>query len=380
MSLLRRVGLCLALSSYIGTRMATAQTLPVDDERRVVDPTIVTTETLKDRDGWIAVPVVGFSPETSLQLGVLVIYFFDLEKNSSLSSLPVLGIGTLKEQFIIEVRPELFFDHDNYRVWTRFDFRRFPDSFFGVGNQVRDQDREPYQREFARLRTNLRRRLVGDLHLGILSDHEKMSLSYERDDGLFATRDYVGEGGGFTAGFGITAAYDSRDHKNYPTRGFLLEASVVPFLSAFGSDYNYIQSVVDARAYLPLGHQQLLAFQYYLETTDGDVPFYRLPQLGGPDLLRGYFLGKYREESLHALQAEYRAHLVWKLRAAAFAGVGQVGEDYGSMWTAPLRPTFGGGLRYNMKTPSDIVNFRVDVGWAPLTGEAGLYVAATEAF
>ena len=334
----------------------------------------------RDRSGWILFPVAGFSPETSLELGGLVIYFFDLGKESSLSSFPVLVIGTLREQLLVEVRPELFFDHDNYRIWSRIDVQRFPDFFFGVGNDVRTGDKEAYERSFLRVRTNLRRRVFGDLHAGIISDHLLMDLQFMRSDGLFATRDYLGEEGGLTAGIGPTVAFDTRDHKNYPKKGVLVELSLTPFSKYLGSEYGFLRTEFDARAYLPTFPRQLLAVRYLFNSTGGAPPFYMLPQLGGGDLLRGYFHGKYRDKYLEAVETEYRAHLFWRVRGVLFAGVGHIGETYPGMWDAPLRPSFGAGLRYNMKDPDDIVNFRLDFGWWPWTGDSGLYVAATEVF
>lgn len=334
----------------------------------------------KDRSGFIAVPVAGYTPETSVQFGGLVIYFFDLGPKNSLSSLPVLVIGTLKEQLLIEVRPELFFDDDNYRVWTRFDLQHYPDSFFGVGSDTQTEAKEPYQRSFFRARSNLRRRIVGDLHGGLLTDHTVLDLQVQRRDGLFATNEYVGEAGGLTAGIGPTLAYDSRDHKNYPTRGALIETSLTSFSRAFWSDYTFLNFSLDARGYVPTYPEQLLAFRYAVEGTSGSVPFYMLPQLGGPDVLRGYFRGRYREAVSEVLEAEYRAYLFWRLRGVVFGGIGHVGESYGAMWGSPLRPSMGAGLRYNMKEPDDIVNFRVDFGMWPWSGDYGLYVAAVEAF
>ncbi len=333
-----------------------------------------------DRSGWIAFPVAGYSPETSLELGGLVIYFFEMDKQSSLSSFPVLLIGTLKRQVLLEIRPELFLDNDNYRLWTRIDLQRFPDEFFGVGNDIRDEDQEPYQRSFLRVRTILWRRIFERLYGGVVSDYKTLSLEVQRANGLFATRDYVGEGGGTTSGIGPSIAFDTRDHKNYPRRGTLLELSVTPYVPAFGSDYSFTRTLVDTRGYIPTYGRQLLALRYMYEATVGNVPFYMLPQLGGGHLLRGYFAGKYRDKHLQALEAEYRAHLFWRFRGAVFGGVGQVGDQYETMWKAPWRPSFGAGVRYNLKDPDDIVNFRVDFGWWPWSGDSGLYVAATEIF
>jgi outer membrane protein assembly factor BamA len=323
---------------------------------------------------------VGYTPETNLQLGGLVIYFFDLDHGRNLSSIPVLAIATLNEQLRLELRPEVFLDDNNYRLWTRFDLQRYPDVFFGVGSDTRAEDKEPYQRSFLRAQGNFRRRIVGDLHGGLMSDHMLLDLDVHRSDGLFATNEYVGEPGGTSGAVGPTLAYDSRDHNHYPTRGLLIEASVAPYTRLFGSDYSFVSVAFDARGYIPTYSGQLIALRYALDATGRGAPFYLLPQLGGPDVLRGYFRGRYRDTTAEVLEAEYRAQLFWRMSGVLFSGVGHVGPSYGAMWGSSLRPAFGTGLRYNMKKPDDIVNFRVDFGMWPWTSDFGLYVAAVEAF
>lgn len=56
----------------------------------------------------------------------------------------------------------------------------------------------------------------------------------------------------------------------------------------------------------------------------GAVPFTQMPMLGGQNLLRGLFGGRYRDHALVAAQAELRVP-VWRwFGLAAFAGAGEV--------------------------------------------------------
>ena len=65
----------------------------------------------------------------------------------------------------------------------------------------------------------------------------------------------------------------------------------------------------------------------------GQTPFYRLPALGGQNMLRGYYEGRYRDELYLASQVEYRTRLWRRIGAVAFAALGDVGpnlRDFGS--------------------------------------------------
>jgi hypothetical protein len=43
--------------------------------------------------------------------------------------------------------------------------------------------------------------------------------------------------------------------------------------------------------------------------------------------MRGYYEGRFRERQLYAVQAEYRAHLFWRVGAVGFASLGGVARD-----------------------------------------------------
>ena len=64
----------------------------------------------------------------------------------------------------------------------------------------------------------------------------------------------------------------------------------------------------------------MLALQGLAAYMPGEVPFANMPVLGGQNLLRGLFGGRYRDQTLVAAQAELRLP-VWRwIGLAAFAG------------------------------------------------------------
>jgi hypothetical protein len=122
----------------------------------------------------------------------------------------------------------------------------------------------------------------------------------------------------------------------------------------------------------------VLAYQAIARATTGDPPFQLLPAIGGQNLLRGVYDGRYRDRYALAGQAEYRAHLWWRFGAVAFLGAGQVARRGGDFRIDGLHPTGGGGLRFTLD-PRERMNLRVDYGMGQ-GGTSGLYITVGEAF
>ena len=102
--------------------------------------------------------------------------------------------------------------------------------------------------------------------------------------------------------------------------------------------------------------------------------------MGGESLMRGYYLGRYRDNHLLAAQLEYRI-LPFKFSkrwgASVFMATGQVFSQNNKFQFKNLLPTGGAGLRFLVFPEKDIYT-RVDVAF---TQEGrGIYFFIGEAF
>jgi len=118
----------------------------------------------------------------------------------------------------------------------------------------------------------------------------------------------------------------------------------------------------------------------------GDVPLTRLPFVGSPFDLRGYYLGQYRDNSAHLAVVEYRSmfiskredllgKLINRLGFATWAGLGLMGPD--AIDIEGVLPNFGAGLRIEVQPR---MNFRIDIGNNPVNNNTLVYFNMTEAF
>jgi hypothetical protein len=99
--------------------------------------------------------------------------------------------------------------------------------------------------------------------------------------------------------------------------------------------------------------------------------------LGGSDIMRGFYSGRYRDKDLIATQAEYRRQLTNKWGFVVFAGLANVSDKLSDFDFSFLKNSLGLGLR-RVLDKKERVNLRLDVGFGD--GQPNFYVNIAEAF
>ena len=93
--------------------------------------------------------------------------------------------------------------------------------------------------------------------------------------------------------------------------------------------------------------------------------------------MRGYYSGRYRDNSYVAFQVEYRQFFWWRFGFVAFAGIGDVAEELTKINLHELKTTLGFGLRF-IFNEEEKINLRMDVAFGK--GTNGVYFGIEEAF
>lgn len=328
--------------------------------------------------GNVVVPLVMYTPETHVGVGAFYVHFFRLTTgmHGRVSSLAAVALITTRRQAVFELHPDFYWGKDRFHVLGKLEYQRFPDSFWGVGNNTHDADEERYQRDRLRFRGGPSYELVPRLYVGLATDVMQYTARYSDPNGVFATHDFPGEAGGFTAGLGPTVSLDTRDNAVATREGTLLSGAFHWFGSPI-SRYDFRKFLFEARRFFVIVGEHILGLRFYAEVQGGEVPYYHLAMLGGDELLRGYYLGRWRDKNLAALETEYRFPLVWRFGGVAFAGAGEVARKTEDLGTVPIRWAIGGGLRFSLNS-DERLNLRLDAGFGPDT--YGFYFTAREAF
>lgn len=157
-------------------------------------------------------------------------------------------------------------------------------------------------------------------------------------------------------GVGMTAQYDSRDLKQYPSGGLYLNATLFR-LGLFNSANDVINYQLDMRYYRPLG-RFTLAGRLYHSASLGDVPFYQLSYLGFAERIRGHFNDIYEGTRVALAAFEFRFPIVPLFRLSLpdtfmpsgttqnlrFGLNGALFLDSGQVWSAE-RPFDGAAMQ-----------------------------------
>lgn len=110
---------------------------------------------------------------------------------------------------------------------------------------------------------------------------------------------------------------------------------------------------------LAIGRYFQLPFFLFLFPVFG-MPFLRCIELL-PDIMRGFYAGRFRDKDLLAMQAEYRKHLVGNRGLVLFAGAGKVSNSIDGINLKDLQHSLGFGFRRTISKQHHL-NLRMDVG------------------
>jgi outer membrane protein assembly factor BamA len=330
--------------------------------------------------GLTFLPVIFYTPETKWALGGGGLYYFRLTRDKTVrrpSNISFNGAYTQRKQTDLNINPD-FYLKSGLHLQVKFQYSDFPDQFYGIGNGTAEEMEEPFTSKFWKMSVEALKRVRGPLNAGFQYFFDHTRLKEVTDGGLLSSGRIPGSAGGTVSGFGYFMTYDSRDSIFYPTAGSFHQFSALTFGRALGSDFSFNRLYLEFRRYFPLSFAHCLAFQTRFLLQTGDPPFWRMGLLGGPESMRGYYLGRYRDKNMLVLQAEYRwVPVFWRLGLAVFAGLGDVAASLGQFDLGRLKYSCGLGLRFVID-PKQRINLRLDYGIGK--GTSGVYFTATEAF
>jgi hypothetical protein len=329
------------------------------------------------RHSLIPIPVLLYTPETRWGAGAAALHSYRSgpEGRPTVSGANV--VYTQNRQMAVEFQTTSYIRDERYVVSAMAGHTAFPAVFFGIGNATLAEDEEEYTSRVSRLELDVRRRVAPGMYLGALYQVRNAVMVDRAEDGRLGGGGVPGSDGGMVSGAGVVGMWDTRDNILFPTSGSFHTASIFRSGGALGGDFQMTRYSVDLRRYLSVrGH--VLGFQAYLRSVAGDVPFDMLPRLGGQNIMRGTFQGRYRDRHLLAAQTEYRA-LIWRrLGLAAFAGAGQVAPELDAISRSDLHYSLGLGFRL-MIDPRERMNLRIDLGYGR-DGASGVYITVGESF
>lgn len=327
---------------------------------------------------YTVLPVAYYLPETNVALELFNFYSFQFQ-DARRSNVRSFLVYTLNRQKIALLPWQVFTKNENYYFNGFFEYKVFPEYFFGLGNQTHEKQKELYSFSAFTLSNKMFKKIEPDVFAGLVFQHQSLTTKISDNNNLFGHNSGIfGQNGHSFSSVGVGFIIDKRDHVLCPKDGMFLEYNMSAAFGHSGNENVRFQSIFfDFRKYILLKQHNVLSFHFLAQNSLGKIPFRALPQLGEPLLLRGFYQGRFRDHQLNLLQSEYRQNLIKRIGVACFLSAGRVCENTGQMFSERFHYGGGLGLRYRVNK-NDQTNIRID--YAITRDSKGLYVYFAEAF
>lgn len=336
---------------------------------------------------FLVVPSVSVSPETNWAFGVAGAYYFKAKGEQRLSDIGFDAAYSLNHQWNVNVNSTIYLN--KWQIWTRFDYRQFPDYYYGHGNRPENLLPQKVRYDSHNFYFTLQPQYyinkkwsVGASTV-VYYDYAQTTLSA---DSVRQTAGYVPglNEDLLLVGIGVLGAFDTRDQIYYPSRGVFIKAIYNHYEAPLNPTHRMDKLSVDFRHFFPIYNQLIFAYQLKTEMAFGQsVPMQFRCGVGSRDLVRGVRQGMFGDDMSIALQGELRFPIYRVIRGTVFAGVGDVYNFKHWDWT---KPKFGYGIGLRVAINKSKVNIRFDLArnnliksWSDPAGWS-YYLTMKEAF
>ncbi len=334
---------------------------------------------------FMVLPAVGYAQETGVEYGLASAYNFYLDKSDPkirTSTVMVMGTFTSNSQSNFKLQTDLWTRNNDYHLISEIRYRNWPFNYYGVGMDTWKADEERIDQKLFRVKLEAEKKISNNLYSGINIQYDNFTIRSDSADRIFNHSDLIGKHGGQQLLIGLSQLFDNRDNVSYTTKGYYakLRLAYAPKLWT-STDFTGANLDVDLRGFIPLHNQVTLALQGIFRSTFGKtVPFYNYRELGGDMMMRGYYLGRYRDKNYLASQAELRYRFHPRFGIVGFSGLGSTfSKENSSRYVA----SYGGGLRYFFSLEHNS-SIRFDYSFGEQRpGEkrqSGFYLSLSEAF
>lgn len=269
-------------------------------------------------------------------------------------------VYTQKHQLALLILPDVYWGEQKWELTGEYGYSYYPNSFYGIGNNTRNEDRERFTTEGVYIQPLVVRKSWRNLRAGFAGDITWTDVE-DKEAGGILDRDAVpGSDGGLRVGIGPYLDWDSRDHAFCPSSGWWVRLSALSYPAWMGSDFDYDMYTADVRGYRTLRPSHVIAFQFLGMFSRGEVYFDEMPVIG----LRGIFENRFMDRNSIMAQAEYRFPIRGRFSGVAFFGIGDVAEHPAAFWWEDFTFAGGGGIRFAL-IPEEKINIRFDLGASP---------------
>jgi len=344
----------------------------IDKKDDVVDAVTVT----KRKQGFLAVPIPISDPTVGTGLGAVALYMHPQRGDDTVSKTAttgVFGMYTNTESWLVGIGHDDYWAEDRFRFTGALAYGEFNLKYYGVGDQpVLEENPLDYNFETLAFIPKFQVRLLdSNWYMGARYYYLDSDITFKTSNlhpglpDISATTT--------TAGLGLVTSYDTRDSNYYPTKGIWFEIIGTNYGEHFGGDFEYNKVTSFISYYYSVLKNVVLAGTLDGKFSDGDVPFYDLPNLS----MRGFSSGRYIDNNslVGKFEARWNVYKRWGL--IGFLEGGRVADEISNLGKSSTIVTSGFGVRFKAAKEQGL-NVGVDVAFGPESTE--IYIQIGEAF
>jgi len=315
----------------------------------------------------IFTPVISYAPETNLSIGVGMKGLFKMKGSgpeTRTSNIPLTVQYTIENKYFFFSGFEVFTPQERYMLTGNIRIQSFPSLYFGVGQNTPESNEEAFGYSQILIEPIFLKNVwMPYLFLGSGLRYNRISNIEATEEGLLATSQQSGANGSTSTGIQLAMIYDSRDNILNASEGLFVAFTHGFYGNFLGGTQKYELTRLDLRYYMQPFKKpsSILAFQIVTRFSHGDPPLLELGRLGGDEIMRGYFEGRYTDRHFVATQVEWRQKLNHRWGLVAFAGLGSVAPAIDQFNLEHVRPSVGIGVRFLIDEEEDL-NLRLDFG------------------
>ena len=323
----------------------------------------------------LPVPAIGYSPETRTYIGAVTLFTFNNRNDSTTrsSNASIEFNYTWNKQLILESDWNYFSPREEWFTRGLVHYSKYPDLYYGIGFNTTEAGEVNFQSTRFIFDVDVFRKLKNKMFLGLGFAYKSFGNIENLGDTLIFYPELKDENN-----FGLKVIFlkDARNNILSPSKGDYFE-----FSNAFniGSSF-YTKISFDYRHYLGFGtsEKHTLAGRFYHTSVLGSPPFYDYSVIGGDKYVRGYYLGRFRDNNFSTLQLEMRNHLFWRIGISTFGGISMVYGQFSNIETESFKPNAGVGLRF-LVDKNEGTNLRFDYAIGA-RNQSGFYISFGESF
>lgn len=334
--------------------------------------------TYSNRFLWL--PIVYYTPETSLAAGLLTIKNMGKEKEGKTSSVLSSASVTLNGQVLLSTEPRFYFQEGKYESFGNLKYRYYPDKYYGKTWNLTQSIPDKYTERFLGLGFGQGWNFYSNFYVKIILGYHQRSIS-DFQVGSWIETETLNYSNNFEVPYwGFSLDWDTRDFPQAPKEGLwyrvLHQWHYPKDRSQSKSLLSFFKADVDLRQYFRVREDSTFAIQVlYSNVIGSQIPFQYLNYIGGSEKLRGFYAGRFRDRALALFQTEYRYEFSKKWTLAGFLGYAKLAEGAAQLSSAFDYASAGFGFHYFMD-PENRTKIRIDVGFAQ---SPGVYLTVGEA-